>query len=295
MSDTALQLSVPGETDFVFTEMEIPDHITFGGKQKLTVHELVGGARVVDAMGRSDMPLQWSGYLLGQKALRRARFLDYLRTSGKQVMLTWSELFFMVVVEDFSADFERYYNLPYRISFTVVQDLAQPVTTLTQDTLNDSLNSDVAAAMPIVANIGDQLLQAAYNDLQKELKKLPRINMSMPDIPMSVPHFHLPIPNFHLPIPNLHLPYSDGSASPSSLLSGFAAKLATLQSRVNAMISSANQSFPLVDFGKAVANYAMWRQASWLSQQSGTASNMAQLYALRAIARRIGMNIGMGK
>lgn len=294
MSDTALQLSVPGETDFIFTGMEIPDHITFGGKQKLTVHELVGGARVVDAMGRSDMPLQWSGHLLGPNALSRARFLDYLRTSGKQVMLTWSELFFMAVVEDFSADFERYYNLPYKISFAVVQDLAQPVTTLTQPTLNDALNSDMVSAMPIVANIGDQLLQNAYSDLQKEFKSLPKLNLSMPDIPMSLPHFHLPIPNFHLPIPGLHLPSADSLPSASSLLGGFAAKLATLQSRVNDMINSASQSFP-ADLGKAVANYTMWRQASWLSQQSATAGNMAQLYALKAIAHRMGINIGMGK
>jgi hypothetical protein len=117
----------------------------------------------------------------------------------------------------------------------------------------------------------------------------------MPDIPMSLPHFHLPIPNFHLPIPSLHLPYSDGLPSTSSLLGGFTAKLAALQARINDMINSANQSFPLVDFGKAVANYAMWQQASWLSQQSATAGNLAQLYALKAIAHRMGMNIGMGK
>lgn len=295
MADTALQLSVPGETDFIFTGMEVPDHITFGGKQKLTVHELVGGTRIVDAMGRADMPLQWSGRLLGPEALRRARFLDYLRTSGKQVMLTWSELFFMAVVEDFSADFERFYNLPYHISFAVVQDLAQPVTTVTQASLNDALNKDMAAAMPVVADIGDQLLQAAYDDLKKEVKALPKLSLSMPDLPMSVPHFHLPIPNFHLPIPGLHLPTSGVSAAGSSLLSGCAAKLATLQARVNDMIGSLNQSFPMVDFGKAVANYTMWRQASWLSQQSPTAQNMAQLYALRAIARRMSFNIGMGQ
>ena len=55
-ADTVLTLG-----DFEFARYEIPEQITFGGDQRLVVHELVGGTRVIDAMGRADAPLEWSG------------------------------------------------------------------------------------------------------------------------------------------------------------------------------------------------------------------------------------------
>lgn len=294
MSDTALKLSVDKGDDFIFSGMEIPGHITFGGKQKLHVHEFVGGARVVDAMGHSDMPLQWSGYLLGSNALARARFLDYLRSSGTPATLTWSELSYQVVVEDFSADFERSYNLPYRISLIVVKDPAHPVTPITLDSLNDALDDDMASAMSIVSNIGDPLLQTAYDDLKNELKTLPQIKTSVPDSPMSVPHFYLPTPNFHLPVPNVSLPSSGQSQTTSTLLAGFSSKLAVLQSRVNDMIGAVSPS-SAVDLGARMANYAMSEQAAWLLQQPVTANETVQLRALKALADRMGLNIGMNQ
>ena len=46
MPDLILQLG-----DFQFQQQEIPESIPFGGEQALAVHRLVGGVKVVDAMG----------------------------------------------------------------------------------------------------------------------------------------------------------------------------------------------------------------------------------------------------
>ena len=43
------------------TEMEVPEKLTWGGQQQLSVHRLLGGQRVVDAMGADDRTLDWSG------------------------------------------------------------------------------------------------------------------------------------------------------------------------------------------------------------------------------------------
>src|SRR5690348_9079296 len=99
-----------------FSGLEVPENIPFGGDQKLNVHELIGGARVVDAMGRSDMPLEWSGHFLGSTALDRARYVDGLRVAGKAVPLSWSELAYNVVIRTFEADFRNQAWIPYRIS-----------------------------------------------------------------------------------------------------------------------------------------------------------------------------------
>ncbi len=100
--DTVLTLG-----DFEFAAYEIPEKISFGGSQHLTTHELIGGARVIDAMGRSDMPIAWSGVFDGENALERARYLDGLRIAGKSLKLTWSELSYQVIV----AELERAYEL----------------------------------------------------------------------------------------------------------------------------------------------------------------------------------------
>jgi len=48
-SDTTVNLGA-----FQFALFEIPEKIHWGGSQRTAVHELVGGKRVIDAMGRSD-------------------------------------------------------------------------------------------------------------------------------------------------------------------------------------------------------------------------------------------------
>jgi hypothetical protein len=48
--------------DFTFARYEIPERIPFGGDQQLNVHKLVGGVRVIDALGADPMPIEWSGF-----------------------------------------------------------------------------------------------------------------------------------------------------------------------------------------------------------------------------------------
>lgn len=49
MSDTVLLLG-----PVVFQEFEIPPCINFGGRQRLAMHRMPDGARIVDALGRDD-------------------------------------------------------------------------------------------------------------------------------------------------------------------------------------------------------------------------------------------------
>ncbi|MGR5559996.1 hypothetical protein ACQKQC_27480, partial [Vibrio fortis] len=51
------------------------------------------------------------------------RQLDAMRVSGQVVVLQWSELSFAVVVRRFLPDFQRFYQIPYRITCEVVEDL----------------------------------------------------------------------------------------------------------------------------------------------------------------------------
>jgi hypothetical protein len=111
----------------LFTDFEIPDKITgIGGKHMLAVHKLPGGNRVIDAMGRDDAPLKWSGRFRGSDAETRARLADFLRVQGQPIELAWSSFRYNVMVEEFEADYEQPFEIPYSITCMVVADETSP-------------------------------------------------------------------------------------------------------------------------------------------------------------------------
>ena len=160
MADTTLTLG-----DFTFADFEVPESIPFGGEQMLAVKKLVGGARVIDAMGADDMALDWGGRLRGPSALNRALYLDGLRRAGKPLKLTWSALAYTVIVKRFSCTFERSYELPYTISCEVVSDDTTPIVTISAVTVDDQVSADVATATSYGARIGDPTLTSTLVSL----------------------------------------------------------------------------------------------------------------------------------
>ena len=114
MADTRLILG-----GIAFREFEIPEKISYGTKQRLEIHKLVGGARVIDTLGPDPEPIRWSGRFRGADAASRARDLEALAASGRVVGLSWGGFSYQVVVATFSADYERFYEIPYQINCEV--------------------------------------------------------------------------------------------------------------------------------------------------------------------------------
>src|SRR5277367_6265103 len=108
-----------------FQDFELPGRIRFGGAQRLAVHVLPGGARVIDAMGPDDADIAWGGAFSGVDAADNARALDLMRVQGGVWTLAWDAFCYLVVIREFAAAYEHSNWVPYRISCTVVQDLAQ--------------------------------------------------------------------------------------------------------------------------------------------------------------------------
>lgn len=131
---------------FVFQDFEVPEVIRWGGKQALTVHKLIGGTRVIDAMGRDDADISWSGILLSADASDRADELDQLRIGGEIQELIFAGRDYLVIVRDFQADQRKINHVPYRIACTVLQDQSAPVSPPDEDSL-DVVNGDVGAVM----------------------------------------------------------------------------------------------------------------------------------------------------
>lgn len=144
----------------LFADFEIPEKLPFGGAQTLVVKKLVGGDRVVDAMGRDDDDKAWSGRFRGQFAESRARELDSLRIQGQPLVLTWSTLRYLVVISKFNADFMQPFEIPYSITCLVLEDLSNPILP-TAPGVDATINSDVNSAGLLAPTIGVPSITAA--------------------------------------------------------------------------------------------------------------------------------------
>lgn len=128
--------------DFLFEEFEIPDKIPISGKQTLAVHKLIGGNRVIDAMGPDPDEIRWSGRFQGGDVVSRARELEVMRDSGQPVQFLCGSIAKTVLVSEFKFDFERPYQAPYEICCTVLPDDADD----TDPSLDDLVSSDMTNA-----------------------------------------------------------------------------------------------------------------------------------------------------
>jgi hypothetical protein len=128
-----------------FHSFELPPRIGFGGEQRLAVHRLPGGGRVIDAMGPDEAPIIWSGAFAGPDAADRARTLDLLRAEGLALPLAWDAFAYLVVIAAFEAAYERPNWVPYRIVCSVLLDQTQAIAQATAP-LASSLLADLGAA-----------------------------------------------------------------------------------------------------------------------------------------------------
>ena len=145
MSDIALLLG-----PIVFKDFEVPAGITFGGTQRLAIHRLPGGTRVIDSLGRDDANLTFVGIFTGSDATLRARAVDELRSLGLPLPLTWDTFFYSVIIDSFQADYLNSNWIPYRISCTVIRDEASALVE-TVASLGIAALADVSTALASAA------------------------------------------------------------------------------------------------------------------------------------------------
>jgi hypothetical protein len=125
MSDPVLLLG-----PIVFQEFEVPSNINFGGRQRLALHHRPGGGRIIDALGRDDAQITFSGVFSGSNATLRARSIDELRAAGLVLPLTWDVFFYSVVIADFHANYRNSCWIPYLINCSVLRDEASALVQL---------------------------------------------------------------------------------------------------------------------------------------------------------------------
>lgn len=135
-----------------FDGWEMPETMPFGGSQLLRKHRLIGGKKVIDAVGPDDAPLTWKGRFRGPLASLRARQLDTMRRAGKALVLSYDTFAYRVVIERFSADYERFYEIPYSITCEVIEDLIAGEVGGLLTSLEDAVTGGLADAFGLAAD-----------------------------------------------------------------------------------------------------------------------------------------------
>lgn len=164
--------------EVTFANNEIPENINFGGSQALGVHQLVGGQRIVDSMGRVDDDIVWSGLFFGPTSTFRARFLDGMRIAGVAIPLAWDQFNYSVVIKEFKCQFDRSYQIPYHISLAVVQDLNNPFPVLLPVTYNDAILAMLAEANDLALEANNPSLMSALALVDAAIQLVPDLNLA---------------------------------------------------------------------------------------------------------------------
>lgn len=159
-----------------FANFEIPERINFGGDQALAVKQLVGGQRIVDALGRVDDDISWSGIFFESTATFRSKFLDAMRINGSPLILTWGQFNYLVVIKSFKASFERTYQIRYSITVTVIQDLSKPFPFLVPVLYNDAIINMITEALDLASVISNPSITNAMAALSAAINLIPNFN-----------------------------------------------------------------------------------------------------------------------
>ena len=152
MPDTLLILG-----GFVFPPgtFAIPETINGGGKQKLITHKLIGGQRIIQPMGFDPEKITWKGRFRSATAVVFVRLLETLARSGKPVVFAYYLNRYVVYVEEFKWEFDKFYEIRYTISLEVQVDLTQVAVGRALASLESLFNASSALLSSIVSLLPD--------------------------------------------------------------------------------------------------------------------------------------------
>ena len=123
-------------------------------------------------MGEDNAELRWSGLFTGASAHQRARYLDTLRVKGGVLKLAWAEFLYQVVIREFHATYERFYQIPYSIVCEVVTDQTMEMNWIFSAPIDRALQDDMRAAYGFGDEIGDGALSALLGALDTAIKQV---------------------------------------------------------------------------------------------------------------------------
>lgn len=112
----------------VLDAFEVPQRVSYGGRQRLVTHYLADGRRLIDVLGPEELDIRFKGSATGPSAMDRVRHLDRMRSHGEQTVLRWSGLRFPVIVRELALEYRSESWIDYDLTCVVLDPGAEAAT-----------------------------------------------------------------------------------------------------------------------------------------------------------------------
>lgn len=144
--------------DLILSGPEVPDTLVMGGKQILVIHRLLGGGRVIDAVGNDPARLVLSGRFIGPLATRRARRVEAMRQAAHVLSFSVADLSADVWIAEFSWAYQARGTIcPYRL---VLEREAAPVSQGTS--VGEGIDLDLRAGLGVITDRLAEMTEAGW-------------------------------------------------------------------------------------------------------------------------------------
>lgn len=278
-----------------FADFELPQVMQFGGEQLLEVHQLMGGRRIIDALGPSDAPLSWSGVFLTSSGLKRARFCDTLRRTGEQCTLTWDEFSYTGVVSKFEADYTRAgLYVPYKITLTVAEDQTGLITALPTASVSSQIAGDMADAASLTSTIGDSTLTGLMGTVQSTVSSALAAVAPVANGLVSIANTGTALAASVTSTINSAIASATAAVSPAlSAINSALSAVSSAQAQVQSLISSAESTVKsIANSASLVVGTPVATMVSKFTSQATAAISLPSLNSLNNILSTTTMNLG---
>lgn len=141
----------------VFSVDEAPDELPIAITQALRVSDLIGGKRVIQAMGTVWKPLKWEGYFFGINSQYRARLLSRMMAEATVQRLTYLSYALDVVIEEFTANYQHEYEIKYEIMVQVLNDASGVVSYANPLSVDAQITQAVTRASTNIKGMSDTI------------------------------------------------------------------------------------------------------------------------------------------
>lgn len=131
-----------------FSDIEVPEKISWGGKQDIVKQKLPGGQVVLNSMGIEFPPITWSGIFDGASALERSREPYTMMNASAIVALSWNDRSYKVLVSEYVAEDTKTNWIPYKVTCIVLSDETLSQTSASTSLLS-TVTSDIASAIGV--------------------------------------------------------------------------------------------------------------------------------------------------
>lgn len=161
LQDSAFSI---GTVDFSLEEA--PDELSIPISQNLAVKDLIGGKRIIQALGTVWKPLKWEGYFFGANAQYRARVLSRMMAEASVQRLTYLSYALDVVIEDFVAVYQHQNQCKYEITVQVLADASGVVSQASTTSVDAQIQSAVVNASTQINNMDSDSATAVTPSFQ---------------------------------------------------------------------------------------------------------------------------------